>query len=224
MSECIVVFGVGFMGFVVVYQLVCDGYQFVVFEVDDCVGGMIVSFDFGGMLIECYYYFYCIFDYDFLVVFDELGLGECMCWIEICMGYWFGKCLQLWGNLIVLLCFRGLGLMVKICYGLYVFVCMCCNDWCLLDYVEVLFWICCWVGVEVYEMLWCWLFDYKFYDYVGNLFVVWIWSWIWCIGCFCYSLMCEKFGYLEGGLFILFDVLYVDIQCYGGEVWLFSLV
>ena len=61
-----------------------------------------------------------------------------------------------------------------------------------------------WVGAEAYETLWR-RFDYKFYDYAGNLSAAWIWSRIRRIGRSRYSLMREKLGYLEGGSSTLLD-------------------
>lgn len=224
MSERIAVLGAGPMGLAVAYQLARDGHQPVVFEADDRVGGMTASFDFGGMPIERYYHFHCTSDHDFLTVLDELGLGERMRWTETRMGYWFGKRLQPWGNPIALLRFRGLGMMAKIRYGLHAFLCTRRNDWRPLDHVEASSWIRRWVGAEAYETLWRRLFDYKFYDYAGNLSAAWIWSRIRRIGRSRYSLMREKLGYLEGGSSTLLDALHADIQRHGGEVRLSSPV
>ena len=224
MSERIAVLGAGPMGLAVAYQLARDGHQPVVFEADDRVGGMTASFDFGGMPIERYYHFHCTSDHDFLTMLDELGLGERMRWTETRMGYWFGKRLQPWGNPIALLRFRGLGMMAKIRYGLHAFLCTRRNDWRPLDHVEASSWIRRWVGAEAYETLWRRLFDYKFYDYAGNLSAAWIWSRIRRIGRSRYSLMREKLGYLEGGSSTLLDALHADIQRHGGEVRLSSPV
>ncbi|HEL3813772.1 TPA: NAD(P)/FAD-dependent oxidoreductase [Stenotrophomonas maltophilia] len=224
MSERIAVLGAGPMGLAVAYQLARDGHQPVVFEADDRVGGMTACFDFGGMQIERYYHFHCTSDHDFLAVLEELGLGDRMRWTETRMGYWFGKRLQPWGNPIALLRFRGLGLMAKIRYGLHAFLCTRRNDWHPLDHVEASSWIRRWVGAEAYETLWRRLFDYKFYNYAGNLSAAWIWSRIRRIGRSRYSLMREKLGYLEGGSSTLLDALHADIQRHGGEVRLSSPV
>lgn len=224
MSERIAVLGAGPMGLAVAYQLARDGHQPVVFEADDRVGGMTASFDFGGMPIERYYHFHCTSDHDFLTVLDELGLGERMRWTETRMGYWFGKRLQPWGNPIALLRFRGLGMMAKIRYGLHAFLCTRRNNWRPLDHVEASSWIRRWVGAEAYETLWRRLFDYKFYDYAGNLSAAWIWSRIRRIGRSRYSLMREKLGYLEGGSSTLLDALHADILRHSGEVRLSSPV
>lgn len=220
MSERIAVLGAGPMGLAVAYQLARDGHHPVVFEADDRVGGMTASFDFGGLQIERYYHFHCTSDSDFLTVLDELGLASKMRWTETRMGYWFGKRLQAWGNPVALLRFKGLGLVAKFRYGLHAFLCTRRNDWTPLDDVEASGWIRRWVGAEAYEVLWRKLFDYKFYDYAGNLSAAWIWSRIRRIGRSRYSLMREKLGYLEGGSSTLLDGLHADILLHGGQVHL----
>lgn len=220
MSERIAVLGAGPMGLAVAYQLARDGHHPVVFEADDRVGGMTASFDFGGLQIERYYHFHCTSDSDFLTVLDELGLASKMRWTETRMGYWFGKRLQAWGNPVALLRFKGLGLVAKFRYGLHAFLCTRRNDWTPLDDVEASGWIRRWVGAEAYEVLWRKLFDYKFYDYAGNLSAAWIWSRIRRIGRSRYSLMREKLGYLEGGSSTLLDGLHADILHHGGQVHL----
>ncbi|MEX0181025.1 MULTISPECIES: NAD(P)/FAD-dependent oxidoreductase [unclassified Stenotrophomonas] len=220
MSERIAVLGAGPMGLAVAYQLARDGHHPVVLEADDRVGGMTASFDFGGLQIERYYHFHCTSDSDFLTVLDELGLASKMRWTETRMGYWFGKRLQAWGNPVALLRFKGLGLVAKFRYGLHAFLCTRRNDWTPLDDVEASGWIRRWVGAEAYEVLWRKLFDYKFYDYAGNLSAAWIWSRIRRIGRSRYSLMREKLGYLEGGSSTLLDGLHADILRHGGQVHL----
>ena len=50
----IAVIGAGPMGLAVAYQLTIDGYEPVLFEADDRVGGMAAVFDFDGIDIERY--------------------------------------------------------------------------------------------------------------------------------------------------------------------------
>jgi protoporphyrinogen oxidase len=72
------------------------------------------------------------------------------------------------------------------------------------------------VGAEAYEVLWRRLFDYKFYDHVGNLSAAWIWSRIRRIGRSRYSLFKEKLGYLEGGSKTLLNTMQNAIEQNGG--------
>lgn len=224
MKQRIAVLGAGPMGLAVAYQLVQDGYQPVLFEVDDRVGGMTATFDFNGLEIERYYHFHCISDHAFLQVLEELNIADKMRWVETKMGYWYQGRLQPWGNPIALLKFRGLGLVAKFRYGLHAFLSTKRDDWKPLDYVEASGWIRRWVGDEAWEVLWRRLFDYKFYDYANGLSAAWIWSRIRRIGRSRYNLFREKLGYLEGGSATLLQAMKSAIETQGGEVRLRSPV
>ena len=218
MSQRIAVLGAGPMGLAVAYQLALEGHQPVVFEADDRVGGMTAAFDFNGLSIERYYHFHCISDHAFLQMLDELGLSSKMHWVETKMGYWYQNQLQAWGNPLALLQFKGLSFTAKLRYGLHAFLSTKRDDWQPLDNVEASAWIKGWVGDEAYEVLWRRLFDYKFYDYVGNLSAAWIWSRIRRIGRSRYSLFREKLGYLDGGSETLLQGMKSAIEAKGGDI------
>lgn len=208
------------MGLAVAYQLAQDGHEPVVFEADDRVGGMTATFDFNGLEIERYYHFHCISDHAFLTMLDELNVGHKMHWVETKMGYWYQNRLQAWGNPLALLSFKGLGWVAKFRYGLHAFLSTKRENWKPLDNLEASAWIRSWVGAEAYEVLWRRLFDYKFYDHVGNLSAAWIWSRIRRIGRSRYNLFREKLGYLEGGSRTLLQALYGAIESNGGVIHL----
>lgn len=215
-SKRIAVLGAGPMGLAVAYQLVQDGYEPVIFEADDRVGGMTASFDFSGLDIERYYHFHCTSDKDFLQVLEELDLSDRMNWVETKMGYWYQDRLQPWGNPVALLKFKGLSLVAKFRYGLHAFLSTRRKDWMPLDDVEATGWIKRWVGAEAYEVLWRRLFELKFYDYTKNLSAAWIWSRIKRIGTSRYDLFREKLGYLDGGSTTLLHALKAAIEARGG--------
>ena len=224
MKQRIAVLGAGPMGLAVAYQLAKEGHCPVVFEADDRVGGMTATFDFNGLEIERYYHFHCTSDHAFLGLLQELDLAHKMRWVETKMGYWYQNRLQPWGNPLALLTFKGLGWMAKFRYGLHAFLSTKRNDWQPLDGLEASAWIRRWVGEEAYEVLWRRLFDYKFYDFVGNLSAAWIWSRIRRIGRSRYSLFREKLGYLEGGSKTLLCGLQASIEAQGGVLRLKSPV
>ena len=206
------------MGLAVAYQLAKDGHEPVVFEADDRVGGMTATFDFNGLEIERYYHFHCISDHAFLTLLDELNIHDKMHWVETKMGYWYQNKLQAWGNPMALLSFKGLGWVAKFRYGLHAFLSTKRDNWKPLDHVEASDWIRRWVGAEAYEVLWRRLFDYKFYDHVGNLSAAWIWSRIRRIGRSRYSLFREKLGYLQGGSKTLLQAMSGAIESHGGLI------
>ena len=211
-KERIAVLGAGPMGLAAAYQLVLDGYQPVIFEADDRVGGMTACFDFSGLQIERYYHFHCTSDTGFLNLLDELGIADRMNWTETRMGYWFNNQLQPWGNPIALLRFSGLSLISKIRYGLMAFFATKRKDWKSLDDVEATAWIKKWVGDDVYEVMWRKLFEYKFHHFTGNLSAAWIWSRIRRLGRSRYNLFKEKLGYLDGGSQTLLDALQIFLE------------
>lgn len=224
MGQQIAVLGAGPMGLAVAYQLVIDGYQPIIFEADDRVGGMAAAFNFNGLSIERYYHFHCISDRAFLQVLEELGLTDKMHWIETKMGYWYQGKTQPWGNPIALLKFKGLSLFAKLRYGLHAFLATKRNDWRPLDGIEATSWIKRWVGAEAYEVLWQKLIEYKFYYYAHDLSAAWIWSRIRRIGRSRYDLFREKLGYLEGGSETLLQKMKANIEANGGEFRLRSPV
>lgn len=224
MKQRIAVLGAGPMGLAVAYQLAKDGHEPVVFEADDRVGGMTATFDFNGLEIERYYHFHCTSDHAFLELLGELNIQDNMHWVETKMGYWYQNRLQPWGNPLALLSFKGLSWVAKFRYGLHAFLSTKRNDWKPLDNVEATQWIRRWVGAEAYEVLWRRLFDYKFYDHVGNLSAAWIWSRIRRIGRSRYSLFREKLGYLQGGSKTLLAALKDAIERQGGVIRLSSPV
>jgi len=214
----IAVLGAGPMGLAVAYQLARDGYEPVIFEADDRIGGMTAAFDFSGTSIERYYHFHCTSDQAFFDILKELGLSNQLHWTHAKMGFWFGNQLQDWGNPIALLKFKGLGFIAKIRYGVHAFLSVRRNDWHSLDHKDAVTWVKKWVGPEAYDALWRLLFEYKFYEYTNNLSAAWIWSRIRRLGRSRYDLFREKLGYLDGGSDTLLRAMQSDIEKHGGVI------
>ena len=213
----IAVLGAGPMGLAVAYQLVKDGYNPVIFEADDRVGGMTAAFDFGGLRIERYYHFHCTSDEAFFDVLQELGINDKLHWVETKMGFYHKGKVSPWGNPVALLKFPDLSLIAKFRYGLHAFLCTKRKNWRPLDGLEATSWIKRWIGKEAYEVLWSKLFDYKFYDYAHSLSAAWIWSRVRRIGLSRYSLFREKLGYLDGGSETLLTAMKKYIEDNGGD-------
>lgn len=224
MTKQIAVLGAGPMGLAVAYQLIQEGYQPVVYEADDRVGGMTASFDFSGLSIERYYHFHCISDHAFFQLLCELGIENKLHWTETKMGYYFQDKVISWGNPLALLKFPGLSLLSKIRYGLHAFFSTKRRTWQDLDKLEATAWIKRWVGQQAYDVLWSKLFDYKFYNYANQLSAAWIWSRIRRIGNSRYNIFKEKLGYLEGGSASLLQTLSNYIENNGGRICLNSPV
>lgn len=224
MNKKIAVIGAGPMGLAVAYQLVKDGYEPVIFEADDRIGGMTASFDFGGVEIERYYHFHCTSDDAFFEVLEELNLKDRLHWVSTKMGYWYNNKLQAWGNPIALLKFDGLSLIGKFRYGLHAFLATKRKDWKSLEKYDAVTWIKKWVGSEAYDVMWKKLFSQKFYEYTDNLSAPWIWSRIRRIGKSRYSIFEEQLGYLSGGSKTLLNEIKNYIESNGGEFRLNSYI
>lgn len=220
----IAVLGAGPMGLAVAYQLIQEGFQPVIYEADDRVGGMTACFDFADTRIERYYHFHCTSDIAFFDMLKELNIHEKLQWVKTRMGYYYQGKVQPWGNPWALLRFSGLSLLAKIRYGLHAFHSTKRKDWQSLDKLDAVTWIKRWIGDEAYDVLWRKLFDYKFYDYTNQLSAAWIWSRIRRIGQSRYNLFQEKLGYLEGGSETLLSALQQFIEQQGGEIRLKSAV
>lgn len=206
------------MGLAAAYQLVLEGYQPVLFEADDRLGGMTATFDFGGLELERFYHFHCTSDTDFIQLLGELGLAGQLRWKTTRMAYWYREKLQPWGNPLALLRFAGLSPLAKFRYGLHVFLATRRNHWHDLDRQEATAWLKRWVGQEAFEVLWQPLFNFKFYQYAHQLSAAWFWSRIRRLGRSRYNLMKEKLGYLEGGSATLLQALRRAIEAGGGQI------
>lgn len=223
-DQKIAVIGAGPMGLAVAYELCLQGYQPVIYEADDRIGGMTATFDFNGVNIERYYHFHCTSDHDFLDLLKELNLHDDMHWVSTKMGYWYQQRLQPWGNPIALLRFKGISLWAKFRYGLHAFLSTKRNDWRPLEKYDAKTWIQTWVGAEAYHVLWKNLLTLKFYEYTDNLSAPWIWSRIRRIGRSRYNLFNEKLGYLQGGSDRWLQTLRKHIEEKGGEFYFNSPV
>lgn len=220
MKKRIAILGAGPMGLAVAYELAIQGFQPIVFEADDRVGGMAATFDFAGLEIERYYHFYCTSDTALFEVLEELQMADRIQWVETEMGYWFEGKIQNWGTPFALLNFRGIRLIDKLRYGLHAFVSVKRNKWESLEHRDAASWIEKWVGNRAYVALWKNLFDYKFYDQSGNVSAAWIWSRIRRLGRSRYSIFREKLGYVEGGSGTVLNAMAKSIEVSGGEIHL----
>ena len=224
MKKRIAVLGAGPMGLAVAYQLCKDGYEPIIFEADDRVGGMSASFDFEGLSIERYYHFHCTTDTAFFQILEELNIKDKLHWVKTKMAYWYKDRLQSWGNPIALLQFRHLALVPKLRYALHAFFSMKRKDWEKLDCISATKWIQKWVGKKAYKTLWEPLFLYKFYEYSNLISAAWAWHRIYRLGHSRYNLFQEKLGYLEGGSQTLLHSMQAFIESQGAKINLKSPV
>ena len=220
----LVVIGAGAMGLAAAYRAVMNGHEVDVLEAAPEAGGMAGHFDFGGISIERFYHFVCRSDEPTFALMRELGILDKLRWVETSMGYFTQGKLHPWGNPVALLKLPTVGLLTKLRYGLFAFVCVRRNSWPALETESAKHWIIRWCGQEGYDQFWRDLFHYKFYEYAENISAAWIWTRIRRIGRSRKSIMQEELGCIEGGSKTLIDTLVEAIKAHGGRIRLRAAV
>ena len=110
----IAIIGGGPMGLAVAYEFSLKGYKPTIFEADDRLGGMAACFDFDGLMIERYYHFHCLNDFDFFEIIEEIGLEKELVWKKTKMGFFYNDILYKWGSLQSVLFFRKIPFIISI--------------------------------------------------------------------------------------------------------------
>jgi protoporphyrinogen oxidase len=151
---------------------------------------------------------------------EELGISDQLIWRPTSMGLFTGNKLHPWGDPISLLRFPLVGLMDKLRYGIFAFICVRRNRWSALENESAKDWIIRYSGAENYNRFWRPLFSHKFYEYADNISAAWIWTRIRRIGRSRKSIFQEELGYIQGGSITLVNALIDNIRSLGGNVHL----
>ena len=219
MSRLIVI-GAGAMGLTAAHRAAKNGHEVLVLEGAPDAGGMAGHFDFQGTSIERFYHFICHTDHPTFALLRELGIADKLRWRDTSMGFFNGNKLYPWGDPIALLRYPGMGLLDKLRYGIFAFVCVRRNTWPAIENESAKSWIMRWCGPFIYEKFWKPLFEHKFYEYADDISAAWIWTRIRRIGRSRKSIFQEELGYLEGGSITLVDTLVERLKAQGGQVQL----
>jgi protoporphyrinogen oxidase len=216
----VVVVGAGAMGLAAAYRALKNGHQVDLIEAAPEPGGMAGHFDFDGTSIERFYHFVCRSDYPTFALMEELGISDQLIWRPTSMGLFAGNKLYPWGDPISLLRFPLVGLIDKLRYGIFAFICVRRNRWSALENESAKDWIIRCSGAENYNRFWKPLFSHKFYEYAENISAAWIWTRIRRIGRSRKSMFQEELGYIQGGSITLVNALIDNIRSLGGNVHL----
>ena len=208
------------MGLAAAYRAAKNGHAVDLVEAAPEPGGMAGHFDFDGISLERFYHFVCKTDYATFELMQELGIADKMRWCVTTMGFFNGGRLHEWGNPLALLRFPNLGLIGKLRYAAFAFVCVKRDSWAAIEPESAKHWIIRWCGRAAYEQFWKVLLQYKFYEYADNISATWIWTRIRRIGRSRRNMFQEELGYFEGGSLTLIDALVKGIESYGGRVHL----
>jgi protoporphyrinogen oxidase len=212
------------MGLAAAYRAAKNGHEVDLFEAAPEAGGMAGHFDFDGISIERFYHFICRTDLPTFSLLKELGLYDELVWRPTTMGFFTNNKLHPWGDPISLLRLPSLGIVDKLRYGIFAFVCARRNKWSALENQSAREWIVRWCGTAVYVRFWKPLFDHKFYEYADNISAAWIWTRIRRIGRSRRSIFQEELGYIKGGSLTLVNALVKGIQSNGGRIHLGNAV
>ena len=117
------------MGLAAAYRAVKLGHEVDLIEASPEPGGMAGHFDFDGISIERFYHFVCHNDLPTFALMKELGIADKMIWRPTTMGFFSENTLHPWGDPISLFRLPGVGLIDKLRYGLFAFVCTRRNHW-----------------------------------------------------------------------------------------------
>jgi protoporphyrinogen oxidase len=215
----VVVIGAGAMGLMAAYRASKDGHDVDLLEAASEPGGMAGHFNFDGISLERFYHFICRTDQPTFEVMKELGIEDTLRWRDTTMGFFDGK-LHRWGDPVSLLRFPSLGLIDKLRYGLFAFLCVRRDHWTSLEHQSAKDWIIRYCGRRVYERFWRPLFQLKFYEYAEDISAAWIWTRIRRIGRSRRSIFQEQLGYMEGGSITLVNALVHGIKANHGRVHL----
>jgi protoporphyrinogen oxidase len=210
------------MGLAAAYRAVKDGHQVDLLEAAPEPGGMAGHFDFGGISLERFYHFLCRGDQPTIDLLSELGIGDKLRWIPTSMGFFYRGRLHEWGNPVALLRLGGMGLVAKLRYAIFAYICTKRETWPSLENLSAKQWILRWCGQKTYDELWRPLFDFKFYEFSDNISAAWMWTRMRRVGRSRKSMMQEELGYIEGGSKTLVDALVNAIEFEGGRVHLQS--
>lgn len=213
----IAVVGGGPMGLAVAYELTRLGYQPVLLEADDRLGGMAACFDFAGMRLERYYHFHCLSDTAFFQMLEELGLADQLQWRTTRMGFYFDGRLYPWGSVGAVLGFRRLPRLTRLRYLLHAARCLTIRDWRHLDQLTATSWLRRWLGERGYQALWHKLFAFKFFHYSDQISAAWIWSRVRRLGQSRRQLR-ETLGFLQEGSQQLIDTLESELRAGGCRI------
>ena len=208
------------MGLAAAYRASKNGHEVDLVEAAPEPGGMAGHFDFDGISIERFYHFICSTDLPTFSLMEELGIADKLRWRRTTMGFFNGNKLYPWGDPVALLRFPSIGIVDKLRYGIFAFVCVRRDKWSALENESAKDWIVRWCGPSIFERFWKPLFEHKFYEYADNISAAWIWTRIRRIGRSRKSMFREELGYVEGGSITLVNALIDGIQSNGGRVHL----
>ncbi len=217
----VVIIGGGITGLTAGYSLVKKGFEVVILEKEDFLGGLASSVQAGQTLVERYYHHFFKSDNNLLDLIEELNMNEQLIWNNTAMGYHFKTGNYGFGTPIELLRFPELSILDKLRFGLIILEMRFRSNWKGLDSISAKDWLIKKGGERLYKKIWWPLLSMKFGEMHAKASAGWLWGRLnprskSRSG----SMMKEVLGYLEGSIQVLINKLSEEIKNMGGKIYL----
>jgi len=175
-KQQIAVLGGGIAGLASAYYLQQDGYQPVVLEATDSLGGLGSDFIHDGLSIERFYHVMLNSDEHLLGLLDKLGLTKRIHWQSTGMGFHVNGRLYPFNTPMDLLRFGGLAPWDRLRTGIAALALSKRRNGDDLDRIPVDQFLRSHFGNRAFEMIWRPLLMAKFGDLYPNVPAYWFWS------------------------------------------------
>lgn len=215
MRKRIGIIGGGIAGLTTAHYLLEAGFEPVVLESSDHLGGLGAHFEHEGVTLDRYYHVLLDSDADLCRLLADLGLAERLVWRETGMGFMVDRVLYPFNTPLDLLRFGALNLIDRLRTGFGALYITKFKRHALdLDGIPAIPWLKQVFGVRVLARIWDPLLRAKFGDRRDRVPAYWIWN----------TLNREKNGgqevkgYVEGGYRAITETLRASIERRGGTV------
>lgn len=218
-ADKVVIIGGGISGLTVAWELTAHGYEVVVLERRNVLGGLARSTKLNGRFIEVYYHFICGGDHNLIELVRELEIAEKLHWRPGYTSYFVANRLYPFTTPWDLLRFSPISLLSRLRFGLHGLRSRAMTDWQGIEHLTAQEWLIANVGQEAYEVIWQPLLKTKFGRYCDRISAPWIWHRIHRLAESRKSILRpEQLGYIEGGSRTLLTALANQIVGRGGEI------
>ncbi|MBI2424718.1 MAG: NAD(P)/FAD-dependent oxidoreductase [Candidatus Hydrogenedentes bacterium] len=196
------IIGAGISGLSTALALARRGHEVHVFQREHAVGGLIATFDFGGIPIEHFYHFLCTADRGYFNLCKELGIGDRLRFKKASTGFYYEGRLFNMNSPLDLLRFSPIPFTQRIRFGLFALEARARTEWVQLDELTAKPWLIDRIGKQTYDVVWHPLLALKFGAFHDRISAAWMWHRIHRVA------KCKgRMGYLEGGTALLLDTL-----------------
>lgn len=209
----VAIIGAGYAGMSAAYDLKKAGYEVVIYESADYVGGLASGFKepHWDWSVEKFYHHWFQSDSSMLGLIDELGWMDKVIFprpftVMLYKDKWYP-----FDSILKALLFPGLGFgLNKIRFGFVGLFLRLTNNWKALEKVTADSWMMKWAGKKVYEQMWKPLLIGKFGPFYKDVNMAWMWARI--------KARTTRLGTFEGGFQRFADMFAEKLRGMGVEI------